>query len=455
MQTLIMFLKELLDPTENKTLDSLFYHYRALPAPRLAYLSTEEMNLFLSRFMSAPVRTDLLMIRFLSVVDDMRELKIPITRKEWITVISYVGQRFNLKVGLPEIEATLKLWRELEKKAGIEFGPTLFNILLDMAAKANQHNLVEAILAEMKYRQVAADRFTLTTVITWYGRLRDAASVREAFTRLLQNGEVVDTVIYNALIVAFMRTGEWETAEELFNRMKNLGKKIKAKNNKGDLTQGLKPDGSPISPSRDYVAYRRFAQTLKVMAKQHQRKSAPERLPFPGDHGSQVYCGPNIVTFNIFLQSHCRYGDFDAVTKLLTEMKGLKISLEPSIFLSLFRGFTLHGEGRSSASKWTGDRIEEVYAALLREVYQPRVQQSEEVRLSTMLACEVVKAFAVTTRNRAKTIKVYRDLEYLYQQGYGHDREIDPVVQRVLQKAITGPIQKAGVMYPISGSSVN
>jgi len=455
MQTLLMFLKELSDPTEIKTLDSLFYHYRALPAPRLAYLRTEEMNLLLSRFMSVPARTDLLMIRFLSVVDDMRELKIPISRKEWITVISYVGQRFNLKVGLPEIEATLKLWRELEKKAGAEFGPTLFNILLDMAAKAYQHNLVEAILAEMKYRRIEADRFTLTTVITWYGILRDATSVRETFTRLLQSGEVVDTMVYNALIVAFMRAGEWDTAEELFNRMKNLGKKIRVKKKKEALTQGLKPDGSPISPSRDYVAYRRFAQTLKVMAKQHQLKSAPECLPFPGDHGSQVYCGPNIVTFNIFLHNYCSYGDFGEVTKLLTEMKGLRISLEPSIFLSLFRGFTLHGEGRSRASKWTTDRIEEVYAALLREVYQPRAQQSEEVRLSTMLACEVVKAFAVTTRNRAKTIKVYRDMEYLYQQGYGHDRGIDPVVQRVLQKAIAGPIQEVGVMYPISGSSVN
>ncbi|KAF8430195.1 hypothetical protein EV426DRAFT_580355 [Tirmania nivea] len=454
MRTLIMFLKELSDPTEIKTLDSLFYHYRALPAPRLAYLRTEEMNLLLSRFMSVPVRTDLLMIRFLSVVDDMRDLKIPISRNEWITVISYVGQRFNLKVGLPEIEATLKLWRELEKKAGAEFGPTLFNILLDMAAKANQHNLVEAILAEMKYRRIEADRFTLTTVITWYGILRDAASVRETFTRLVQNGEVVDTVVYNALIVAFMRAGEWDTAEELFDRMKSFGKKIKV-NKKEALIQGLKRDGSPISPSRDYAAYRRFSQALRMMAKKHQLKSAPECLPFPGDHGSQVYCGPNIVTFNIFLQNHCNYGDFNEVTELLTEMKSLKISLEPSIFLSLFRGFTLHGEGRSSTSKWTRDRIEEVYAALLREVYQPRAQQSEEVRLSTMLACEVVRAFAVTTRSRAKTIKVYRDMEYLYQQGYGHDREIEPVVQRVLQKAIASPLQEAGVMYPISGSSVN
>jgi len=454
MRTLVMFLKELSDPTEFKTLDSLFYHYRALPAPRLTYLRTEEMNLLLSRFMSAPVRTDLLMIRFLSVVDDMRDSKIPISRKEWITVISYVGQRFNLKVGLPEIEATLKLWRELEKKAGAELGPTLFNILLDMAAKANQHNLVEAILAEMKYRHIEADRFTLTTMINWYGILRDAASIRETFTRLVQNGEVVDTVVYNALIMAFIKVGEWDTAEELFNRMKNLGKKIEVKKEKA-LTQGLKPDGSPISPSRDYAAYRRFARELKVMAKQHQRRSAPERLPFPGDHGSQVYCGPNIVTFNIFLHNHCSFGDFEEVTKLLTEMKGLKISLEPSIFLSLFRGFTLHGEGHSSKSKWTRDRIEEVYAALLREVYQPRAQQSEEVRLSTMLACEIVKAFAVTTRSRAKTIKVYRDIEYLYQKGYGHDREIDPVVQRVLQKAIAGPIPEAGVMYPISTSSVD
>ncbi|KAF8418548.1 hypothetical protein EV426DRAFT_618576, partial [Tirmania nivea] len=414
MQTLIMFLKELSDPTEIKTLDSLFYHYRALPASCLAYLCTEEMNLLLFQFMSVPVRTDLLMI-------------------------SYVGQRFNLKVGLPEIEATLKLWRELEKKAGAELGPTLFNILLDMAAKANQHSLVEAILAEMKYRHIEADRFTLTTVITWYGILRDAASVRETFTRLIQNGEVVDILVYNALIVAFIRAGEWDTAEELFDRMKSFFRKKIKVNKKEALIQGLKRDGSLVSPSRDYAAYRHFSQVLRMMAKKHQLKSALECIPFPRDHGSQVYCGPNIVTFNIFLQNHCNYGDFNEVTELLTEMKSLKISLKPSIFLSLFRGFTLHGEGRSSTSKWTGDRIEEVYAALLREVYQPRAQQSEKVRLSTMLV--------------AKTIKVYRDMEYLYQEGYGHDREIELVVQRVLQKAIASPLQEAGVMYLIFGSS--
>ena len=441
MRNLLLFLRELSGICEHSSLDSLFTLYRALPTPRLSYLRSEEINLLLSCFMSAPIRTDILMIRYLSILDDMRELKLPITRKEWITAISYVGQRCNNKVGPPEIVAVLKLCYELEEKAGAEPGPTLFNILLDIASQAKQHNLISTILAEMEYRQIPHDRYTYTTLLTWYGSIRDASSVREIFKKLVQHGELVDTVIFNASLLAFIKCRHLDTAEEIFCRMKTLGEEYLGTRVKKTLPSGLNPDGSPISPTRNPHASRQLGKKLKYEAKAHQRKNHPDKIPFPGDIGLQTYCGPNIVTFSIFLHRYCQQGDFEKVTTLLEEMKNWKISLEASTFISMFRGFSAFGEGRTKVSRWTAERIEVVYASLIRKILQERKLQAGAIRLSTVLACEVIWAFSVTTRSRARTMCVYQDMENLYRLGYGHKQEIDPVVKKIIQRAIRAPVE--------------
>lgn len=441
MRNLLLFLRELSRIREYSSLDRLFTLYRALPTPRLSYLRIEEINLLLSCFMSIPVRTDILMIRYLSILDDMRELKLPITRKEWITAISYVGQRCNSKVGPPEIVAVLKLCYELEEKAGAEPGPTLFNILLDMAYQAKQHSLISTILTEMEYRQITHDRYTYTTLLTWYGSIRDKSSVRETFKKLVQHGELVDTVIFNASLLAFIKCKQLDTAEEIFSRMKTLGKEYLDTPMKKTLPSGLNPDGSPISPTRNPHASRQLGKQLKYEAKAHQRNNHPNKVPFPGDLGLQTYCGPNIVTFNIFLHRYCQQGDFEKVTTLLEEMKNWKISMEASIFISMFRGFSAFGEGRTRLSRWTAERIEVVYASLIRKILQERKLQAGAIRLSTVLACEVIWAFAVTTRSRARTMSVYKDMENLYRLGYGHKPEIDPVVRKIIQRAVRGPVE--------------
>lgn len=433
LKNLTLFLEELSHPTETDTLDTLFALYRALPTPRLHYLRLDETNLLLSRFMSAPFRTDMLMIRYLSVIDDMRATGISITRKEWITVINYVGQRYNLKLGFIEFEAAFKLWAELELKAGVELGPTVFNVLLDMASKAHQHDLVHVILAEMNDRRISYDRYTHTTLITWYGYLRDATAVRETFTRMVQRGEIIDNVVYNALILAFLRSNEWDTAKEIFMRMKTLGRHFFEAEKSDVMLNGLNSDGSPISRSRNSDLSRQLGQRLKYLAKEYRDKFGA--LPFPLDNVSQIYSGPNIVTFTTFLNYHCRRGEFEHVTTLLKEMKEFKIPLESSTFVCLFQGFAKHGQGRSKFSKWSPARIQEVYAALMKRV-------SVDMKLNTVLACEMIKAYAVTTRSRAKTLKVYRDIENLYGLGYGHIKEMDPVVKKVVQSALGGPLNQ-------------
>ena len=441
MRNLLLFLRELSGIREHSSLDRLFTLYRALPTPRLSYLRIEEINHLLSCFMSAPIRTDILMIRYLSILDDMRELKLPITRKEWITAISYVGQRCNNKVGPPEIIAVLKLCYQLEEKVGAEPGPTLFNILLDMASQAKQYSLISTILAEMEYRHIPHDRYTYTTLLTWYGSIRDASSIREIFKELVQHGELVDTVIFNASLLAFIKCGQLDTAEEIFSRMKSLGKEYLGTSVKRTLPSGLNSDSSPISPTRNPHASRQLGKQLKYEAKAHQQSNHPNKVPFPGDLGLQTYCGPNIVTFSIFLHRYCQKGDFEKVTTLLEDMKNRKISLEASTFISMFRGFSAFGEGRTKLSRWTVERIEVVYASLIRKILQERKSQAGAIRLSTVLACEVIWAFSVTTRSRARTMSVYKDMENLYRLGYGHKQEIDPVVRKIIQRAIKGPVE--------------
>ena len=439
MQALVRFKKELNSATDIHSLDTLFTAYRALPTPRMHYLKTDEINLLLARFMSAPVRTDILMMCYLSILDDVRFSKLPISRKEWIAAISYVGQRFNLKIGIPEIESALKMWDELEKQVGAELGPTLFNILLDMAAKGGKAGLINRILAEMRRRGIHQDRYTRTTLIHWFGTLKDVATVRHIFTELVEHGEVVDTVVYNALISALMRSGEFNAAELVFQKMMMLGQEYLSAH-RGQGTRGADPIFSPISPSRDPVASHQLGRRLISLAEAHRKEFGSELRPYPASRAAAIYSGPNVVTFNIFLHSYCRNGHFDDSTRLLELMKQFNVSVEPSIFISLFRGFTLHGEGRGRFSKWTRERLEEYYAAFLRDVNTRRQRHLDNILLSTVLACEIIKAFAVTTLSKARTVEVYENIVDLYARGRGMTKEMDPVVKRVVQAAIGGPL---------------
>ncbi|KAI5809564.1 hypothetical protein DFH27DRAFT_471204, partial [Peziza echinospora] len=385
-ERLLSFLEELQAPKQRDTLDDLFHLYRGLPEPRLSYLAFPDINLLLSHFISVPLRTDPLMVRYLSIIDDMRALRIPLTHAEWIVAISFVAQRFNSRIGIPEIEAALRLWAEAEDHAGIELGPTLYNILLDMASKGKQPELITAVLEEMQKRGIAFDRFTHTTMLTWYGSLQHADKVRQTFSEAVQTGEIVDTVVFNALLTALVRCKEFPVAEGIFGRMKASGRTYYDK-----LRERAKLEG-----------------TLKYMALKHKQES-PKPTPFPTEIAETIYSGPNIVTYNIFLHRYCKLGILDTVHALLAEMKEFNIRLEPSIFISLARGFALHGVGRHQGSKWTQERLEEVYEAMMRVITRKR-HEGGAVRLSTVLACGMIKAFAVTTMRRGRTIEVYRDM---------------------------------------------
>jgi len=38
-------------------------------------------------------------------------------------------------------------------------------------------------------------------------------------------------------------------------------------------------------------------------------------------------------------------------------------------------------------------------------------------------------------------MSVYKDMENLYRLGYGHKPEIDPVVRKIIQRAVRGPVE--------------
>jgi pentatricopeptide repeat protein len=324
--------------------DRLFQLYKALPAPRVPYLDSQRRHVLLRKLALVERKDEESMLRYLSVVDDIKAVGLPLTPHEWNCATAFVG-RFVGRITEAEVGASLRMWKEMEHVAGIQANAATFNILFNLATKAGKFELAEMIYEEMRIRGHAFNRYHHVSLIHYHGLRADGDGVRRAYKDLVEAGEIVDTVVLNCMISSLFRAYEPQAAEQVYERMKLLHRR----------------SGMQLPP-RDYKKQREVTKSLMRMAEDGRR--APAELT---SFKNRSIIAPNIQTYRIMIQSLCVHaGELDKTVMLLDDMRSFGVPLHGSILLALFKGFAIHGGIRYSP--WTEDRLGSVWKAVLRAV---------------------------------------------------------------------------------------
>ena len=343
-------------------LRDLFIAYKALPQPGVSYLPKGVIRLFLQR-MSTPWRkSESAMLRYLSLIDDMQHAKLPITPWEWSSAIHLAGHSFP-NVSNTDVAAAFRVWRQMEKECGVASRDVTFNILFDIAVKAEKFVLAEEVLKEMHERGFRLNRLGRVSLIYYYGRKKDGDGVRKAYRDFVEAGEIVDTLVLNCVMASLINAEEPTAAEQVYERMKGMQEGLRrqpATGDQGGLFTRYPPPGSDRlgteAASNSLGRVLLHASRLKTMLPEHHAQ-LQDVMPLT----------PNAMTFRILMTHHARTsGNLDRLIVLVAEMTNeFGIPFSPLTFQTLFMGFARHGGSSRAAAKWTRPRLQITFTACL------------------------------------------------------------------------------------------
>ena len=345
----------------------LFDAYRQLPAPRASFLNEPNLRMFLSRLSWNKKVTEPVMLRFLSVLDDMKTSNIEILSREWNSAIHFAG-RFTGRFQPSDIQFAMQMWKEMEQEAGVESDHVSFTILFDIASKAKKFALASVILKEMEKRKLHFSRTTRMSLIFYHGLRGDGYSVRREYAKMVAVGEIIDTMVLTNVIASLIHAGEPSTAEYTFERMKSLH---------------AERAGSPLPP-QGWRANRTMHKALTRAAERWRdnpeaRSHIQEAAPL----------GPNVTTYRVLIEYHAvEMGNLDRTFSLFEEMEKFGILPDGKIFFWVLAGFADHGGVRYSS--WNWPRLEQVMA----QFFTACEERPEEVELDHGIAVIAVTAFA-------------------------------------------------------------
>lgn len=400
VKTLQTFVDLLLD--DYSPLKELFDAYKALPQPGVTYLSGGIIRLFLQR-MSTPWRkSEKAMLRYLSLLDDMQLAGLPITAWEWSSGIYLAGQSFN-NVSNTDVAAAFRVWRQMEKDAGVAARAVTFNILFDITVKAEKFVLAEQILKEMHDRGFRLNRLGRVSLIYYYGKKGDGDGVRKAYRDFVEAGEIVDTLVLNCVMASLINAQEPVAAEQIYERMKGMQERLRrGKNADGEEALFLKYP----PPGPDKIGTEVASNALgRVLLKASRLKTS---LP---EHHAELQDAmpltPDATTYRILMSHHAKTsGNIDRLTVLLDDMtRQFRIPMTHLTFQFLFRGFAMHGGSDRSDAKWTRQRLQIAWAACLVCMKASKVKDvatSQKALLLELPSVEEAEAIAAEDEERAK-----------------------------------------------------
>ena len=346
--------------------EEVYKAYLTLPFPGVYYLTPHERNKLLQRLAVVERKQEKVLLRYLSVLDDMKAANIPLHRHHWNSSIHLAGRSLS-KVTAVEVESALRMWREMEEDANVEGNDVTYNILFNIAVRAEKPALAEMILKEMQTQEQGLNRYAYVDLIYYYGIRGDCEKIRQTYIEYVKSGQIVDTVVLNCVITSLLRAGELQAADHVYQRMRNIHAK----------QTGMMP------PPNDWKRTRELGRVLYRAARDFAK--APELCRKLQD---QQCLAPNVRTYVIFLEHHVsRTGEMQSIAKLLDEMQCLSLPLSGRIFMELFRGFALHGGLRYTM--WTGPRLEGVW----RSFIDLADQNLGEVYIAKWLSIWTLRAF--------------------------------------------------------------
>jgi len=377
--------------------------YKLLPSPGVVYLRSQTIHALLHHLSVLERPTEIAMHRFLAILDDMNKAHIHIIRSEWTTAIHLVG-RFMGKVSGEEVQSALHVWRDMEHRAGVKGGTVTMNVLFDIAVKSGKYTLAETFLKEMKVRGLKMHRHFRTSLLYYYGVMQNGNGVRKVYHEMVEAGDVVDTVVMNAVMASLIRAGEPGAAEHVFERMKKMHAA------KASPFPGNKPFNI-----RTWRGRRSFgihltneARELTKVGDLDKRKELQELAPI----------APNSRTYSILIRHHARVvGDIDRVNDLLREMGYNGVPLEGSIFVVIFHGFNNFGGVRYSS--WTADKLEQTWTEYLKAVDQ----KLDRTWFSKMAVVSALKAFK-KCMDSERTLRAWEEVRHVWEPSQADEQAV-------------------------------
>jgi len=373
---------------ERIDLDELYNVYQQLPEPRIRYIPGRLRHLLMKALGQPLKRNSKSMLRYFAVVADIKNCGMTLTAAEWNAAISFASRYVGSSTEV-EVEAALKLWREMEHDARIPATDVTFNILFDVASKAGNFTLADMIYHEMESRGHRPNRYHYVSLIHYFGLKMDADGLRAAYAEMVHAGEMIDTVALNAVISGLLRSGEEASAERVYERMKES------------------VAWKSALPVRTYSTDRAITQVLLMFARIGRRHP---QLQVKFQENTPLH--PDLHTYRILVNHYgIKLGDLTRVAQYIDEMKFFKIPLHGAIFLGLFKSFALHGG--SSGSPWSAQRLQSILNALMNALDD----NTPGLEIKTWLACWALRAFARCS-TRDSVMGVYDALKERWHLGY-------------------------------------
>ncbi len=400
IENLVVILRD-----EDSPHEVIYEAYSALPFPRVSYLPDEIRRLLLRRLSVIERKNKEAMMRYLSVVDDMKAADLPLIESEWNSAIAYTG-RCSVRVQAAEVEAALHIWKELEQEAGVQSRNVTFNILFDIAARAGKYVLAEMILKEMEARKLRINRYARVGFIYYHGLKGDGQGVRMAYRDFVESGEIVDTVVMNCVIASLIRAGELSAAEQVYERMKQM----------------LSKKTGAVVPSMDWKATKELGRILDRAVRKHGGD-----LRMLQQIRNEQYLGPNLHTFAIFLEHHAtETGELRHIATLLDEMQMLGVPMHGRIFIKIFKGFAYHGGVRYTS--WTKARLESVWQSLLSVLDR----ELQDVHVMRWMVIWVMRAFGKCC-GRQRTLEIWEELSTMWKPDVSESEAVQHILRNILR----------------------
>ena len=344
---------------------ALFRAYKQLPQPGVAFLPVGTVRVLLQRMSTPWQKSEKSMVRYLSLIDDMQKANLPITRSEWASAIYLAGRSFS-KVTESEVNAGFRMWKQMEQEAGVKAHHVTFNILFDIAVRANKFPLAQMILKEMHDRRLQLNRLGRVSIIYYHGLRGDGDAVRKAYRDFVDAGEIVDTLVLNCVMAALYNAQEPAAAEQIYERMKNLHVTTRRELRSGGSTAYYRLYPGPGSGviDRELAAnslHRTllFSRRLKGILPEH-HTALQEIIPLR----------PNHVTYRTMISYHANVsGNLNRITVLISEMSELfGLSMQSIHYQLLFKGFALHGATKSPDATWSLKRLKMAWESCWQEI---------------------------------------------------------------------------------------
>ncbi|CAK7215901.1 hypothetical protein SBRCBS47491_002634 [Sporothrix bragantina] len=399
--------------------------YRQLPGTRMSHVPAKLRHQLLKALGMVEKKDAQSMLRYFAVIADVKDSGFALWMAEWNAAISFAA-RYVGSSSSSEVEAAVNLWREMEQEASIQGNSVTFNILFDVASKAGNFTLAEMIYKEMEKRGLQCNRYHHVSLIHFFGLKIDSDGIRAAYQEMVNAGEMIDVVVLNCVMSGFLRCGEEDAAERVYERMhqtytgrlKDIPMKVPAQKEGPDVVPtaaateeapesatvvSVDPDSLPQSAPKmadlvrdapaaptsldtaDFASHKVMTDVLLMLAKVSR---GDNKLRASYQH--LVPTRPDLSTYRILINHYAvRLGDLSSCTRYLRDMKKLRVPLNGAIFLALFKGFAIHGGRAGTRADWSEQRLRSIWSALLKALDD----EVEGLYISTWLVLWALRAF--------------------------------------------------------------